>query len=121
MDNPLKEVKERMAIFTGGHRQAQYDAADLIDSICQSLGYDYDHRKRVRDAVMGVPRKKIRFSEARKRLGLTDYRSWNAMCDKDPRYSEVEIIKEAKNSAYCWEDEVNALLAKLNDKNERAS
>lgn len=113
-NTPLREVKDRMSIFVTGHRQAQHDAADLVDAICKAMDFDDDHRKRVRDAFLGRPRKKIKFSEARKRMGVKDARAWHKRCNSDPVISSIEIMWETEKSAYCWEDEVNAALAKLN-------
>jgi len=90
------------------------NGADLIAAVCETRGLDKNSRIRVLDAYMGQPRKRIRFSEARRLCGLTDARSWHTRCERDPRFREVTIYRETEKSHYCWEDEVMRLLAMLN-------
>lgn len=94
----------------------RHAGADLIASVCGSLGMDRKHRNRVLDAFMGAPRKKIRFSEAREMLGLTDARSWYTHAKRDPRFGAVEVNRETPTSSYVWEDQVLHLLAELSER-----
>ncbi|RLC98424.1 MAG: hypothetical protein DRI46_11340 [Chloroflexi bacterium] len=92
----------------------RHAGADVIAAVCGCLGMDRKQRNRTLDSFMGAPRKRIRFSEARRMLGLTDARSWYRRCKRDQRFDAIKIMHDTKTHPYVWEDEVLAVLAELN-------
>lgn len=86
-------------------------ARGLLRMMMHELGFEHEHRKRVLNAFDARPRKKIRFSEARKLVGISDARAWWKRCETDERLAGIEVMRETATSAYCFEDDVNAYLA----------
>ena len=109
----IKEIRLKLNNLTQEERASYRAGCDIIMSVMDVFDCGFDHKKRVADSYMARERVRITFSEARRRLGLGRARDFYAMQNRNELYRMIEVMHDTPTSSYCWEDDVDAVIARL--------